>query len=145
MHNVFQRSTQYTPTVVLSEKATPNLKAENSFTSYTEGTVSIHSEGAYKSNAWVSFLNNFLVVLTQMFTILFVARLFSRCSENATGCSPEPLYQNQWINSSPVEEFEVQSTSAQKLGTYDVFCETEGGESANELDTDQLLEWVINY
>lgn len=48
-----QRSTQYTPTVVLSEKATPNLKAENSFTSYTEGTVSVHSEGAYKSDVWV--------------------------------------------------------------------------------------------
>lgn len=50
VHNVFQRSTQYTPTVVLSEKATPNLKAENSLTSYTEGTASAHSEGAYKSD-----------------------------------------------------------------------------------------------
>lgn len=113
------RSTQYTPTVVLSEKATPNLKAENSFTSYTEGTVSIHSEEAYKSNA---------------------------CSENANGCSPEPLYQNQWMSSSPVEEYEVLSTSAQKLETYDVqdvLCETSyttGGESANELDMHQLLD-----
>lgn len=50
VHGLFQRSTQYTPTVVLSEKASPHLKAENSFTSYTEGTVSIYSEGAYKSN-----------------------------------------------------------------------------------------------
>lgn len=53
IHGMFQRSTQYTPTVVLSEKASPHLKAENSFTSYTEGTVSVYSEAAYKGNVWV--------------------------------------------------------------------------------------------
>ncbi|XP_056598751.1 occludin isoform X2 [Triplophysa dalaica] len=115
------RSTQYTPTVVLSEKATPNLKAENSLTSYTEGTASAHSEGAYKSDV---------------------------CSENANGCSPEPLYRNRWMSSSPVEEFEVQSSSAQKPDTHDVqdvLCETRyttGGESANEFETHQ---WEESY
>lgn len=46
------RSTQYTPTVVLSEKASPHVKADNSVPSYNEGTVSIYSEGAYKSNVY---------------------------------------------------------------------------------------------
>lgn len=112
------RSTHYTPTVVLSEKATPNLKAENSFTSYTEGTVSVYSEGTYKINV---------------------------CSENTNKSFPEPLYQNQWMSSSPVEEYDDLSSSGHKPDTYDVqdvHCETgytTGGESsAIELDTHQL-------
>ncbi|XP_051720751.1 occludin isoform X2 [Ctenopharyngodon idella] len=118
IHGMFQRRTQYTPTVVLSEKASPHLKAENSFTSYTEGTVSVYSEAAYKSNVY---------------------------SENVNSCSPEPLYQNQWMSSCPVEEVEVQSSSVQeKPETYDVedvLCETgytTGGDSATELDTYEL-------
>jgi len=38
------------PTVVVSERAAPDLRAENSVVSYGNGTVSIHSEGYYKSN-----------------------------------------------------------------------------------------------
>lgn len=55
------------------------------------------------------------------------------------------------MSSSPVEEFEVQSTSVQKPDTYDVqdvLCETgytTGGESANELDTHELEEWVFLF
>uniref|UniRef100_A0A8C1S2J6 Occludin n=1 Tax=Cyprinus carpio TaxID=7962 RepID=A0A8C1S2J6_CYPCA len=112
------RSTQYTPTMVLSEKASPHLKAENSFTSYNEGTVSVYSEGAYKSNVY---------------------------SENANGCSPEPLYQSRWMSSNTVEEVEVQSSSVEeKPETYeaeDVLCETgyiTGGDSATELNTYEL-------
>ncbi|KTG31940.1 hypothetical protein cypCar_00021118 [Cyprinus carpio] len=112
------RSTQYTPTVVLSEKASPHVKAENSVTSYTEGTVSIYSEGAYKSNVY---------------------------SENVNGCSPEPLYQNRWMCFNPVEEVEVQSSSVQEkpvtYETEDVLCATgytTAGDSANELDTNEL-------
>ncbi|XP_077083753.1 occludin-like [Siphateles boraxobius] len=112
------RNTQYTPTVVLSEKASPHLKGENSFTSYTEGTVSVYSEAAYKSNVY---------------------------SENVNSCSPEPLYHNRWMSSSPVEEVELQSSSVQeKPETYeveDVLCETgytTGGESATELHTYEM-------
>lgn len=112
------RGTQYTPTVVLSEKASPHLKAENSFTSYTEGTVSVYSEGGYKSNVY---------------------------SENVKGFSPEPLYQNQWRSSSPVEEVEVQSSSvAEKAEVFeveDVLCETgytTAADSATELHTYEL-------
>ncbi|XP_016341712.1 occludin-like [Sinocyclocheilus anshuiensis] len=111
------RSTQYIPTVVLSEKASPHLKAENSFTSYTEGTVSVYSESAYKSNV---------------------------DSEDANSCSPEPLYQSRWMSSNTVEEVEVQSSSVQeKPETYeveDVLCETgyTTGDSATELDTYEL-------
>ncbi|TRY66301.1 hypothetical protein DNTS_008062 [Danionella cerebrum] len=44
------RSTLYTPAVVLSEKMPPPLKAENSFASFTEGTISVYSEAAHKIN-----------------------------------------------------------------------------------------------
>ncbi|XP_026169910.1 occludin-like [Mastacembelus armatus] len=44
------RSTQQAPTVV-SERAAPNLRVENSVVSYHNGTVSIHSERNYKSNS----------------------------------------------------------------------------------------------
>lgn len=94
------------------------MKAENSVTSYTEGTVSIYSEGAYKSNVY---------------------------SENVNGCSPEPLYQNRWMCFNPVEEVEVQSSSVQEkpvtYETEDVLCATgytTAGDSANELDTNEL-------
>lgn len=47
------RSTQQAPTVVVSERAAPDLRAENSVVSYSNGTVSIHSDGNYKNNRWV--------------------------------------------------------------------------------------------
>ncbi|XP_073346722.1 uncharacterized protein [Pagrus major] len=45
------RSTQQAPTVVVSERAAADLRAENSVVSYGNGTVSIHSDGNYKSNS----------------------------------------------------------------------------------------------
>ncbi|XP_036940362.1 occludin [Acanthopagrus latus] len=45
------RSTQQAPTVVVSERAAPDLRAENSVVSYSNGTVSIHSDGNYKNNS----------------------------------------------------------------------------------------------
>ncbi|CAJ1071834.1 Occludin [Xyrichtys novacula] len=54
----YARSTQQAPTVVTSERPTaPELRAENSVVSYSNGTVSIHSEANYKSNI-VSADNN---------------------------------------------------------------------------------------
>lgn len=47
------RSTQQAPTVV-SERAAPDLRVENSVVSYANA-VSIHSEGNYKINRWVMF------------------------------------------------------------------------------------------
>ncbi|XP_034559252.1 occludin [Notolabrus celidotus] len=45
------RSTQQAPTVVVSERArAPELRAENSVVSYSNGTVSVHSEANYKGN-----------------------------------------------------------------------------------------------
>lgn len=87
VHGLFQRSTQYTPTVVLSEKASPHLKAENSFTSYTEGTVSVYGEGAYKSNVWVrpAFLtifrtrNSYKYQCTLASSLHFVLKVFWEC------------------------------------------------------------------
>lgn len=52
------RSTQQAPTVVVSERAAPDLRAENSAVSYGNGAVSIHSEGNYKTNRWVMFAAN---------------------------------------------------------------------------------------
>uniref|UniRef100_A0A3Q1G2L7 Occludin n=1 Tax=Acanthochromis polyacanthus TaxID=80966 RepID=A0A3Q1G2L7_9TELE len=46
------RSTQQAPTVVVSERAAPDPRAENSVVSYGNGTVSIHSDGNYKSNSF---------------------------------------------------------------------------------------------
>ena len=46
------RSTQHAPTVVVSERGAPDLRVENSVVSYSNATVSIHSEGQYKSNRW---------------------------------------------------------------------------------------------
>ncbi|KAG7227208.1 hypothetical protein INR49_014008 [Caranx melampygus] len=43
---------QQAPTVVLSERAVPDLRVENSVVSYGNGTVSIYSEGNYKSNSY---------------------------------------------------------------------------------------------
>uniref|UniRef100_A0A3Q1J1G4 Occludin n=1 Tax=Anabas testudineus TaxID=64144 RepID=A0A3Q1J1G4_ANATE len=45
------RSTQREPTVVISERAAPNLRAENSVVSYSKRTVSIQNEGNCKSNS----------------------------------------------------------------------------------------------
>ncbi|XP_042353473.1 LOW QUALITY PROTEIN: uncharacterized protein LOC121951272 [Plectropomus leopardus] len=65
------RSTQQAPTVVLSERAPPDMRAENSVVSYGNGTVSIHSEGNYKSN--------------------------SLSADNSNRRSAEPLYQNSRV------------------------------------------------
>ncbi|XP_070830182.1 uncharacterized protein [Chaetodon trifascialis] len=65
------RSTQQAPTVVVSERAAPDLRAENSVVSYSNGTVSIHSDGNYKSNS------------------------FSAANSNRRGA--EPLYQNSRV------------------------------------------------
>ncbi|KAK2901020.1 hypothetical protein QQF64_014896 [Cirrhinus molitorella] len=112
------RSTQYTPTVVLSEKATPHLKAENSFTSYTEGTVSVYSEGAYKSNVY---------------------------SENVNSCSPENRWMSSSpVEEVEVQSSSVQ----EKPVTYEieeVLCETgyiTAGDSAIELD---IYEFEDSY
>ncbi|KAM7400920.1 hypothetical protein PAMA_005219 [Pampus argenteus] len=43
------RSTQQAPTVVISERAAPDLRAGNSVVSYGNGAVSIRSEGNYNS------------------------------------------------------------------------------------------------
>uniref|UniRef100_A0A3B4YV79 Occludin-like n=1 Tax=Stegastes partitus TaxID=144197 RepID=A0A3B4YV79_9TELE len=45
------RSTQQAPTVVVSERAAPNLRAGNSVVSYGNGAVSIHGDGHQKSNS----------------------------------------------------------------------------------------------
>ncbi|XP_027141418.1 occludin isoform X1 [Larimichthys crocea] len=65
------RSTQQAPTVVVSERAAPDLRVENSVVSYGNGTVSIHSEGNYKSNS------------------------LSAANSNRRGA--EPLYQNSKV------------------------------------------------
>ncbi|XP_061588636.1 uncharacterized protein LOC133452912 [Cololabis saira] len=46
------RSSQQAPTVVMSERAAPDLTAGNSVISHGNGTVSIHSEGYYKNNSF---------------------------------------------------------------------------------------------
>lgn len=45
------RSTQQAPTVVISERATSDVRAENSAVSYRNGAVSIPGEGNYNGNA----------------------------------------------------------------------------------------------
>ncbi|XP_053293066.1 uncharacterized protein LOC128453975 [Pleuronectes platessa] len=46
------RSTQHAPTVVASERGALDLRVENSVVSYSNATVSIHSEGQYNSNSF---------------------------------------------------------------------------------------------
>ncbi|XP_076001024.1 uncharacterized protein ocln1 [Genypterus blacodes] len=62
------RSTQQAPTVVVSEKVAPDLKAGNSVVSYDHSTVSVHSEGHYKN--------------------------YSLSAKNSNNRGAEPLYQN---------------------------------------------------
>ncbi|XP_047197973.1 uncharacterized protein LOC118118010 [Hippoglossus stenolepis] len=52
------RSTQHAPTVVVSERGAPDLRVENSVVSYSNATVSIHSEGQYKSNSFSADASN---------------------------------------------------------------------------------------
>ncbi|KAG8014047.1 Occludin [Nibea albiflora] len=65
------RSTQQAPTVVVSERAAPDLRVENSVVSYGNGNVSLRSEGNYKSNS------------------------LSAANSNRRGA--EPLYQNSKV------------------------------------------------
>ncbi|XP_062261128.1 uncharacterized protein LOC133968897 [Platichthys flesus] len=46
------RSMQHAPTVVASERGAPDLRVGNSVVSYSNATVSLHSEGQYKSNSF---------------------------------------------------------------------------------------------
>ncbi|KAF3699166.1 Occludin [Channa argus] len=74
-------STQQAPTVVVSERAAPNLRAENSVVPNNKRTVSIHIKGNYKTNS------------------------FSADTSNHQGA--EPLYQNSRVrvcSSCPSEE-----------------------------------------
>ncbi|XP_029971950.1 occludin-like [Salarias fasciatus] len=53
-HDGDVRSAQQAPTVVVSERAAPDLRAENSVVSYGNGTVSIRSEGNSKSYSFLA-------------------------------------------------------------------------------------------
>ncbi|XP_042285054.1 uncharacterized protein LOC121908817 [Thunnus maccoyii] len=64
------RSTQQAPTVVISERAAPDLRAENSVVSYGNRAVSIHREGKYNSNSFHA---------------------------EKSKCAAEPLYQNSGV------------------------------------------------
>nr|XP_019962973.1 PREDICTED: occludin-like [Paralichthys olivaceus] len=52
------RNTQQAPTVVVSERVAPDLRVENSVVSYSNATVSIHSEGQYNSNSFSADTSN---------------------------------------------------------------------------------------
>ncbi|KAF7669836.1 hypothetical protein LDENG_00120090 [Lucifuga dentata] len=52
------RSTQQAPTVVVSERAAPDLKVENSMVSYSNGTVSVHSERNPNSTSFFASNSN---------------------------------------------------------------------------------------
>ncbi|CAN9503226.1 unnamed protein product [Ophioblennius macclurei] len=51
-------TTQQAPTVVVSDRAAPDPRAANSVVSYGNGTVSIHSEGNYKSYSFLADNSN---------------------------------------------------------------------------------------
>lgn len=90
------RSTQHAPTVVISERAAPDPRVENSVVSYDNRTVSVRSEGNYNSNS------------------------FSADSSNHRGA--EPLYQNSRVtvcstSSSDVPDGVIKPSHAEKLQT----------------------------
>ncbi|CAG5896910.1 unnamed protein product [Menidia menidia] len=61
---------QHVPTAptVVSERPAPDMRAKDSLLSHSNGTVSIHSDGCYKSNSF--------------------------CTDNSISCVAEPLHQN---------------------------------------------------
>ncbi|KAM3865687.1 occludin-like [Diretmus argenteus] len=124
------RSAQQVPTVV-SERAAPDLRAENSVVSYGNGTVSVYSEGTYNGNTF--------------------------SANNTNGRGPEPLYQNTRVtvcSSSSSEEADSikkppqhaererrrdreLSPPAQVVESQYETGYTTGGDTGNELDRDQ--------
>ncbi|XP_030629932.1 occludin [Chanos chanos] len=110
------RSTHMTSTLVLSEKAAPDLRGENSVLSYPVGTVSVVSRGTY-----------------------------NEYRENVKRGPPEPLYRDNSDSSSIVEEIEVQSASLEQEKNRGQVEEsqyetgyTTGAETSAELDIDKL-------
>ncbi|KAI4809373.1 hypothetical protein KUCAC02_018259 [Chaenocephalus aceratus] len=134
------RSTQQAPTVVLSERAAPDLRAGNSVVSYGNGTVSIHSGGNYNHNSY--------------------------SADNSNGRGVDPLYQNSKVtvgSSSSSEEtdslrkpppYHVEEKQKKEREprpaaremvefTYETGYTT--GDTGNELDrhhTDYLHRWA---
>ncbi|XP_031137207.1 occludin isoform X1 [Sander lucioperca] len=134
------RSTQQAPTVVISERAAPDLRAEYSVVSYGNGTVSIHSEGNYKSNSF--------------------------SADNSNGRGAEPLCQNSRVtlgsNSSSEESDSMRKPppyhkeKEQKKGReprpaarerMESPCETgyTTGDTGNELDRDHTANLYRLY
>ncbi|KAM4727664.1 occludin-like [Anableps anableps] len=125
------RSTQQAPTVVVSERAAPDLRAENTV-AFGEGAVSAQREGYNKSNSF--------------------------CTDNSISHDPEPLYQNTRATVCSSSSYETdsmrkpplhhtkkrqgkklrQSTPAAQV-TMESQYETgyTSGETGNELDWDQ--------
>ncbi|XP_059200039.1 uncharacterized protein LOC131979967 [Centropristis striata] len=126
------RSTQQAPTVVVSERAAPDLRAENSVVSYGNGTVSIHSGGNYKSNSFSADNSNRRGVepLYQNSR----AKVCSSSSSDETESLRKPPPYN--VEKGPRKEPGPQPSAPEMMESpYETGYTT--GDTGNELDRDQ--------
>lgn len=125
------RSTQQAPTVVVSERAAPDPRAENSVVSYGNRTVSIHSDGNYKSNSFPANNSNSRGV-EPLYQNTRAAVFSSSSSDETNGVrKPPPHYvkkeQRKSKEALPAAQVMVESQ-------YETGYTT--GDTGNELDRD---------
>ncbi|GLD51175.1 occludin-like protein [Lates japonicus] len=127
------RSTQQAPTVVVSERAAPDLRAANSVVSYGNGTVSIHSEGNYKSNSFSADNSNSRGA-EPLYQNGKVAVYSSSSSDEADGIRRPPPYSVEWGQ----REAQEPQPAAQEIveSQYETGYTT--GDTGNELDRDHI-------
>ncbi|XP_071382975.1 uncharacterized protein [Centroberyx affinis] len=126
------RSTQQAPTVVVSERAAPDLRAENSVVSYGNGTVSIYSEGNYHGNT-LSANNTNSRVPEPLYQNTRVVVCSSSSSEEADSIKkpPQPA-EREWRQERGPSLPAAEVVESQYETGY-----TTGGDTGNELDQDQ--------
>ncbi|KAM4604637.1 occludin-like [Polymixia lowei] len=127
------RSIQQAPTVVLSERAVPDLRTENSVVSYGNGTVSIYSEGTFNGGNVYSANNTNSRVPEPLYQNTRVIGHSSSSSEEDDSIKKRPQHtkrgRGQDRRRSPATREVVESH-------YETGYTT-GGDTGNELDQDQ--------
>ncbi|XP_054452731.1 uncharacterized protein LOC129089343 [Anoplopoma fimbria] len=125
------RSTQQAPTVVLSERAAPDLRAEQSVVSYGNRTVSIHSEGNYKSQSF-SADNSNRRVAEPLYQNSRVPVCSSSSSDDTDSIRKPPPYH---VEKEQKKERVPRSAARETMESpYETGYTT--GDTANELDGD---------
>ncbi|KAM6918371.1 occludin-like [Xenentodon cancila] len=122
------RRTQQAPTVVISERAAPDLRAGNSVISHGNGTLSIHSEGYYKINS--CYTDNTVSCVTKPLQQNSSAAVcYSSSDETESARKPPPCYKKRERRKENEPSPAAQVTAESQ---YETGYTT--GETGNELD-----------